>query len=259
MLAASASQCTCRSGARAVAGTVKSKSCATTAPASVGEENVPPAAPLKVAKPFTWNGRLAGPPSAATNGRHSARLEVATERRSEESAESVPEACTLDAGVDTAELGEFQRVARGAICALNMRRHRQLPGSGMRRRAHVERERHIRVLRRSLPSGIDRARGKSDGMELAQRMRRRIQRGSKIPRRNIAQTKMHRTRLHSRRLLRLLAFFEGGPRRGNDRPDFRRPSSPFSRAEAERCAASSRSARRPPHSRRTIFPAPSTT
>src|SRR5580693_9139189 len=101
MLAARESQCTYRSGVREVAGRVNSKSCTATVPDNVCAENVPPATPLKVAVPFTRNGRLAGPPSAVTSGLHSSRLEVETERCSVEDSARVPEACTLDAGVDT--------------------------------------------------------------------------------------------------------------------------------------------------------------
>ncbi len=100
MLASSESQCTCCSGVREVGGMVNSKSSATRVPATVGAEKVPSATPLKVALPFTWNGRLAGPPRAATSGRHSSRLEVETEKCSVEVAARIPEACTRDAGVD---------------------------------------------------------------------------------------------------------------------------------------------------------------
>ena len=77
-----------------------SKSCATSVPARVGDENVPLATPLNVAAPSTRNGRFVGPPSAVTSGRHSSRLEVETETCSVEFTASVPEACTRDAGVD---------------------------------------------------------------------------------------------------------------------------------------------------------------
>src|SRR5947208_12566506 len=79
---------------------VNSKSCATSVPASVGDEKVPLATPLKVALPSTRNGTLVGPPRACTSGRHSSRLEVETVKRIVEDDASVPAACTFDAGVD---------------------------------------------------------------------------------------------------------------------------------------------------------------
>ena len=71
---------------------MNSKSSATSVPAKVGADRVPPATPLKVALPSIWNGRFAGPPRAVTSGRHSSRFEVETERRMVEEAARVPEA-----------------------------------------------------------------------------------------------------------------------------------------------------------------------
>src|SRR5579859_2559048 len=100
MLAARESQCTCCCGVREVAGNVNSKSCATSVPARVGDENVPLATPLNVALPSTRNGTLVGPRKAATSGRHSSRLEVEIEKWIVEDAARVPAACTFDAGVE---------------------------------------------------------------------------------------------------------------------------------------------------------------
>src|SRR6478672_6039422 len=99
MLAARESQCTVFSAKCDVAGTVNSKSSATNVPASVGEENVPAAVPLKLALPSTRNGRFVGPPRAFTKGRHSSRSEVEMEKRSRDVAANVPWATTFDSGV----------------------------------------------------------------------------------------------------------------------------------------------------------------
>src|SRR5579863_627472 len=85
---------------RAVAGSVTSKSCATSVPATVGAETFPPAEPLNVALPYTRNGKWAGPCRASTRGRHSSRFEVETEKRRLEDDEIVPDACTRDPGVE---------------------------------------------------------------------------------------------------------------------------------------------------------------
>src|SRR5215467_5238547 len=100
-VAPSESQCTGFSGVRDVAGTVNSKSSATRVPARVGEEKLPPAAPLKVALPSTRKGRSVGPPSALTRGLHSSRFEVETERCSLEDAASVPVPAIFESGVDS--------------------------------------------------------------------------------------------------------------------------------------------------------------
>src|SRR5579859_721643 len=99
MFAARESQWTGVSGVCEVAGTVNSKSSATSVPVRVGEENVPAATPLNAAFPFTRNGKLVGPPNAATSGRHSSRLEVESEKRNVEEAAKSPEASIFDAGV----------------------------------------------------------------------------------------------------------------------------------------------------------------
>src|SRR5215467_14531874 len=100
MLAAKESQWTGFAGVREVAGTVNSKSSATNVPATVGEENDPPADPLNVALPSIRNGRLLGPRNACTSGRHSSRFEVETDSRSLEDAASVPAPTIFDSGVD---------------------------------------------------------------------------------------------------------------------------------------------------------------
>src|ERR1700758_1979331 len=99
MLAAKESQCTGFSGVREVAGTVNSKSSATRVPFKVGDENAPAAVPLNVALPSTRKGRSVGPPSAATKGRHSSRLEVEIETCRVDEEARIPEACSLEAGV----------------------------------------------------------------------------------------------------------------------------------------------------------------
>src|SRR5215467_223139 len=99
MLAARESQCTAFSGVRDVAGTVNSKSSATSVPASVGEEKVPAAVPLKAASPSTRNGKSVGPPRAFTSGRHSSKSEVETEKCKRDVAASKPSAAILDDGV----------------------------------------------------------------------------------------------------------------------------------------------------------------
>ena len=96
---ANESQCTSFCGVREVAGTVNSKSCATTVPLRVGDEKLPPATPLNVASPSTRKGRSVGPPRAAIRGRHSSRFEVETETRTVEDDASVPDASILESGV----------------------------------------------------------------------------------------------------------------------------------------------------------------
>ena len=76
--------------------------------------------PVKVALPFSMTGNIAGPRTTAIKGSQSARLEVETERRTAEVADSVPEACTWLVGVVRVNCGRSRVSVGGVVDAVGV-------------------------------------------------------------------------------------------------------------------------------------------
>ncbi len=152
------------------------------------------------------------------------------------------------------KLRQFQRIARGPVLALQMRRHRQFARRGMQGRSHLEREAYFRIPGTSLPERVHVTRSRSGRMKVAQRVSGHIESTGHLTDRNVAQTKMNGAALHSCQL-RLLALFGRRPGRRNHRHDLLSCSSLGERAEC--CAASYPPARRRQNFRPIICPAAS--